>query len=336
MIIINIWSIITLMKFRINLLIKIFFILLFSYPILSQHITKCDNLGKCTITTSNNNVITPQPNSFVISPSTLSSEPIYQSDQTEITILPQGDLKGISEYGTLKKSSIGYECSGGLDECVNSCCLNGYCVKLQYICEVKKEQIGTIYILTTSMFALLIVIYWSMFFYIGYPYNKKRPEIPQAQIHFESRQSAPNSNITSSTGNYLVSEKNDVEDLKSIPVTVIKKIDAKITEVNEEANDDSSYTESIQEHTIKSHSEEIKRGLIKQRSVKQQNIKIKEHQSIDEAKLISYKSQKLPSHPIDIEENEEEDDNNIGDFIISNNNRNDKVLNVPFNLLYRK
>ena len=316
------------MQIKINLLLIIFFI----SPLLSQRTTKCDNLGKCEIITPMKIVITPEPNSFSLSPSLLSSDPIYQSDQTDITILPQGDLKGFSEYGPLRKSSIGYECSGGLSECVNSCCLNGFCVNLQYICQVKKDQIGTIYILTISMFALLIVIYWSMFFYIGYRYNKKYSQ-PKSQTHFESRQSAPNSNITSSTGNYLVSEKVDVEERKTQPITVIKKIDEKITEVNEEANDDSSYTESIQDHAIQSNPNEIKRNLNKQRTVKQL---VKEHQSIDEAKLVSYKSQKLPEHPIDIEEDDEEDENNNRDYIISHRDNKDKMSNVLFNLLYRK
>lgn len=318
------------MQIKINLLLIIF---LFS-PLLFQRTTKCDNLGKCEIITSTKIIITPEPNFFSLSPSLLSSEPLFQSDQTDITILPQGDLKGLSQFGPLRKSSIGYECSGGLSECVNSCCLNGFCVNLQYICQVKKEQIGTIYILTISMFALLIVIYWSMFFYIGYRYNKKNPQIPQAKKNIESRQSAPNSNITNSTGNYLVSEKVDVEEGKTQPITVIKKIDAKITEINEEANDDSSYTESIQDHAIQSNPSEIKRSLNKQRTVKQQQVK--EHQSIDEAKLVSYKSQKLPAHPIDIEENDEEDDNKNGNCIISHRNNEEKMSNVPFNLLYRK
>lgn len=137
-----------------------------------QWTTTCNNQGKCELTYANDN-----NTKVYIKPGYLHKYPekgaeiIRMWNKTYEQIHISKQIDGISPYGLLK-GKIGYECSGGLSECFNSCCLNGFCVEILYYCNQQRENIKQIYIVTCSGFLFLICIYWVTFFVIGCSYNR--------------------------------------------------------------------------------------------------------------------------------------------------------------------
>lgn len=207
------------------------------------HTTLCDTLGNCSIIMDSNETFIPMPNSFSIPAHYIKDPPQFVANQTEQIISPQEGYKGISKNGIIKNTKNNYECTGGLNECIDSCCLNGFCVKLLYICDIKKQQFTTIYILTVSMFALFAILYWSMFFSIGLMYNiKYRTRIPEMRI--SSKKSLVN--VSHST-NQPFDDNKIHNEIKNKQIDLLQHANLRITEINEEDLNDSSFDESFQE-----------------------------------------------------------------------------------------
>ena len=93
-------------------------------------------------------------------------------NKTEITIEISGQIDGVSPYEPLPGKK-GYECSGGISECINSCCLDGFCVAILYYCHNQRDTINLIYILSCSFFVFLLCLYWGTYFVLGCDFNKK-------------------------------------------------------------------------------------------------------------------------------------------------------------------
>jgi len=153
------------LEFKI-LLFLIKFFSIYNYSI------NCNSHGKCMLSTLNNldkNLII-KPG---IMPLYLDKEKIIKIwDNSIIDLNISSQIDGISYYGILKGKK-GYECTGGINECINSCCLDGFCVEILKYCESKIKNIKIIYILTCFFTIILICIYWVTYFIIGCKYNKK-------------------------------------------------------------------------------------------------------------------------------------------------------------------
>ncbi len=64
-----------------------------------------------------------------------------------------------------------YQCADGLDECPGMCCKMGICSDPSNVCLRQKANRNLIFIITGSLFGLLIFAYWIVFFYLGVKYN---------------------------------------------------------------------------------------------------------------------------------------------------------------------
>ena len=80
-------------------------------------------------------------------------------------------IDGISNYGLLKGTKNGYECSGGLSECKDSCCLDGFCVEILFFCDRENEHITVEYVYISSCFFVLLIFYWITYFMMGCKYK---------------------------------------------------------------------------------------------------------------------------------------------------------------------
>jgi hypothetical protein len=137
--------------------------------------TQCNQQGKCLIfpssKTSNYN------NSYELLPGKCpsnfdKSEFTRSWNKTNTTLEISGQIDGVSRYRPLPGKK-GYECSGGISECINSCCLDGFCVAILHYCHHQIDTINLTYIITVSFFVLLIVIYWTIYIIIGCNFNEQ-------------------------------------------------------------------------------------------------------------------------------------------------------------------
>lgn len=74
---------------------------------------------------------------------------------------------GYSKYGSLPNKSQ-YECSGGLGECINSCCVNGICVQAAYQCAQTSDLIQLIYIFIFTLFTFLVSLFSVLYIMLGW------------------------------------------------------------------------------------------------------------------------------------------------------------------------
>ena len=79
-----------------------------------------------------------------------------------------------------------YECFNGYYECLNSCCIEGKCVSVNY-CNNEKINILIIYIITIIIFILIILLYLLFFYYIGKNHDIKKSKINENKKYFNLR-----------------------------------------------------------------------------------------------------------------------------------------------------
>ena len=95
----------------------------------------------------------------------------YTWNDTFYLLKLEKQIDGISNYGILKGSKNGYECSGGLSECKDSCCLDGFCVEILYFCKKENYFVNTIYYVLGIFFLILFVIFWITYIILGCKYR---------------------------------------------------------------------------------------------------------------------------------------------------------------------
>jgi hypothetical protein len=136
--------------------------------------SRCDKEGKCTISeTEDGEQIYLLPGYLPFYPTTTVT-PI-QIDTTKTSNPTNFSLQILTGYpkkGIFKRSKFNYECINGLDECVNSCCLDGFCKGTKFQCNKKLDEVELIYILTCCIFAVVILFYGVLYFILGCNYNK--------------------------------------------------------------------------------------------------------------------------------------------------------------------
>ena len=119
-------------------------------------------------------------------------------------------LYGFSRYGFLDKNKI-YECSNGLDECVNSCCVNGLCVGNEKICRDKKDNIIKIYLIILYIFCGIIFIFFFVIILLCILCNKKKNKNKKKKEIDIKDESSKNKRITE---NKKSDKNNELENLK--------------------------------------------------------------------------------------------------------------------------
>ena len=181
---------------------------LYSYEVV------CDYMGNCSFIINNK--------TFEITPgkiplyNQINNEKIsYKLNNTFYPLKLEKQIDGVSNYGLLKGSKNGYECTGGLWECKDSCCLDGFCVEILFYCDKEDEDITFIAMIIGIFFVTLIVLYWSTYCFLGFKFKddltKTLKEEKELYFYFKIRKEntekdleKKDNNITSNvTENYV-------------------------------------------------------------------------------------------------------------------------------------
>ena len=157
---------------------------LYSYEVV------CDYMGNCSFIINNK--------TFEITPgkiplyNQINNEKIsYKLNNTFYPLKLEKQIDGVSNYGLLKGSKNGYECTGGLWECKDSCCLDGFCVEILFYCDKEDEDITFIAMIIGIFFVTLIVLYWSTYCFLGFKFKddltKTLKEEKELYFYFKRR-----------------------------------------------------------------------------------------------------------------------------------------------------
>ena len=137
---------------------------------ISSYEVSCDYMGDCTFIINNKTVEISQ--GIIPLYKQMSNEKIkYKFNNTYYHLKLEKQIDGVSNYGLLKGTKKGYECSGGLWECKDSCCLDGFCVEILFFCDQENEYITFISILLTTVFLTLIILYWITYCFLGFKFK---------------------------------------------------------------------------------------------------------------------------------------------------------------------
>ena len=196
--------------------IRIFSIIIFIQQIIKLYSYEvvCDYMGNCSFIINNK--------TFEITPgkiplyNQINIEKIsYKLNNTFYPLKLEKQIDGVSNYGLLKGSKNGYECTGGLWECKDSCCLDGFCVEILFYCDKEDEDITFIAMIIGIFFVTLIVLYWSTYCFLGFKFKddltKTLKEEKELYFYFKIRKEntekdleKKDNNITSNvTENYV-------------------------------------------------------------------------------------------------------------------------------------
>ena len=150
-------------------LLSLFIFILKSIKIASYEVS-CDYMGDCVFVIDNKTVDISQGNISLYKQ--ISNEKIsYKLNNTFYPLKLEKQIDGVSNYGLLKGTKNGYECSGGLWECKDSCCLDGFCVEILFFCDQENEYITFISLLIIIFFVTLVVLYWTTYCFLGFKFK---------------------------------------------------------------------------------------------------------------------------------------------------------------------
>jgi hypothetical protein len=133
---------------------------------------QCDEVGQClVILTHNNREVRLGKGYLPLIPDKF----INPSSESSTTVPPDWYTSqkkaGISAFGLLPNSK--FECGGGLNECINSCCKNGFCTDPGNICINFDNNIRIIILVVGFCMGILVILYWMVFHIMGVVYNSK-------------------------------------------------------------------------------------------------------------------------------------------------------------------
>ena len=137
---------------------------------INSYEVNCDYMGDCSFIVDNKTFQLSQGNIPLYNQIT-NEKIIYKLNNTFYPLKLEKQINGVSNYGLLKGTKNGYECSGGLWECKDSCCLDGFCVEILFYCDKENEYITFISILLTTFFVTLIVLYWITYCFLGFKFK---------------------------------------------------------------------------------------------------------------------------------------------------------------------
>ena len=137
---------------------------------ISSYEVSCDYMGDCAFIINNKTVEISQ--GIIPLYKQMSNEKIkYKFNNTYYHLKLEKQIDGVSNYGLLKGTKKGYECSGGLWECKDSCCLDGFCVEILFFCDQENEYIKFISLLLIIFFVTLVILYWITYCFLGFKFK---------------------------------------------------------------------------------------------------------------------------------------------------------------------
>ena len=133
----------------------------------------CDKTGNCKII-ENKEEIYLLPGYLPFYPIEEEVKPITSKDNEneDDKNFTLNILTGYPKEGILKGSKNNFECVGGINECINSCCEDGFCKGTKFKCNEKYDKIEIIYIIVITIFGIIIIFFWVYYFIVGCNYNK--------------------------------------------------------------------------------------------------------------------------------------------------------------------
>ena len=201
----------------------------------------CDHRGSCLITTENNKDKNLEISQGII--------PLYPDkkqikkkwNKTHIPLTISSQINGISNYGILKGEK-GYECTGGLWECQDSCCLDGFCVNILYFCKNKVDNIELIYTICGGSFVFFVCFYWMSFFIIGCQFNKnliseEKEEQGYGKFNNFNLYNSQNNNTENETEDMFFKKDEKIIKKRNNTITFLK-VNKENKEFNEHNNND--------------------------------------------------------------------------------------------------
>ena len=170
-----------------------------------SYTVQCDYMGDCSF------IIDGKP--FEISQRHIplykeisNGEIDYNWNDTFYSLKLEKQIDGVSNYGLLKGTKNGYECNGGLWECKDSCCLDGFCVEILFFCDKENEHITTLYVTIGFFFLTLVIFYWFTFCFLGckykYDLTKTMKEEEELYLFMKIGKIKGSTNSVSVTENY--------------------------------------------------------------------------------------------------------------------------------------
>ena len=202
-------------------LLKIFYL----YIIITQikniysYTVYCDYMGDCSFIVKNKTYNITERN-IPLYKEIANGDIDYKWNDTYYNLKLEKQIDGVSNYGLLKGTKNGYECSGGLLECKDSCCLDGFCVEILFFCDKEKEHIALLYMLIGTFFLTLLILYWSTYCLLGCKYKDdltktmKEEEEIYSFMKIEKIKGSTNSAITTENYSSQVPMMNNVMKIK--------------------------------------------------------------------------------------------------------------------------
>ena len=202
-------------------LLKIFYLCIIINQIknIYSYTVYCDYMGDCSFIVKNKTYNITERN-IPLYKEIVNGDIDYKWNDTYYNLKLEKQIDGVSNYGLLKGTKNGYECSGGLLECKDSCCLDGFCVEILFFCDKEKEHIALLYMLIGTFFLTLLILYWSTYCLLGCKYKDdltktmKEEEEIYSFMKIEKIKGSTNSAITTENYSSQVPMMNNVMKIK--------------------------------------------------------------------------------------------------------------------------
>ena len=185
-------------------LLKIY-IIIFNFSKIYSYTVDCDYMGNCSFIIDNKKFEISERH-IPLYKEISNGDIDYKWNDTFYLLTLEKQIDGVSNYGLLKGTQNGYECSGGLWECKDSCCLDGFCVEILFFCDKENEHVTLVYIVMGTFFITLVTIYWFTFCLLGCKYKddltKTMKEEEELYLFMKIDKMHENANTASVTENY--------------------------------------------------------------------------------------------------------------------------------------
>ena len=194
----------------------IIYIIIFQISEIDSYTVECDYMGDCSFIVENKAFEISQRHIPLYKE--LSNDVIdYKWNDTFYLLKLEKQIDGLSNYGLLKGTKNGYECSGGLWECKDSCCLDGFCVEILFFCDKEKEHVTIVYMVIGVFFFTLVIFYWFTFCLLGCKYKDDLTKTMKEEEELYLFMKIGSTNTASVTENYgsQVPMMNNVIKMKS-------------------------------------------------------------------------------------------------------------------------
>jgi len=195
-------------KTKYILIVLFFHIIIVQITEVYSYTVSCDYMGDCSFIIDNKTFNLPQRHIPLYKE--ISNDQIdYKWNESFYLLKLEKQIDGVSNFGLLKGTKNGYECSGGLYECKDSCCLDGFCVEILFFCDREVKYVKIVYMLIGVFFLILIILYWITYCLLGCKYKddltktmKEEEELYKFMKIEKSLGSKESTNSASVTENY--------------------------------------------------------------------------------------------------------------------------------------